>query len=138
MADNLSLEARKRCMSQIRAKDTKPEMIVRSLVHRLGFRFRLHRRDLPGCPDVVLPRHRKLIFIHGCFWHMHSCRFGTVIPKSNADYWQAKRKGNCERDRKTLIELRRLKWDVFVIWECWTRDQDALQKRIEKALKAND
>jgi DNA mismatch endonuclease (patch repair protein) len=134
--DNLSPAARKRCMSQIRAKETKPEMIVRSLVHRLGFRFRLHRRDLPGCPDLVLTRHKKLIFVHGCFWHMHQCRFGKVVPKSNADYWQAKREGNCRRDRKNRAALQRLRWSVLVIWECWTRDQYALQKRIERILGA--
>lgn len=134
--DNLTPAQRSLTMSRIRAKDTKPELIVRNLVHCLGFRFRLHRRDLPGCPDLVLPRHRKPIFVHGCFWHMHRCCFGKVIPRSNADYWQAKREGNRQRDRKNRVALRRLRWDVFVVWECWTHDQDTLRKPIERILGA--
>lgn len=134
--DNMTPAQRSQTMSKIRAKDTKPELIVRSLVHRLGFRFRLHRRDLPGCPDLVLPRHRKLIFVHGCFWHMHQCRFGKVIPRSNTAYWQAKREGNRKRDRKNRAVLRRLRWGVFVVWECWTHDQNAMRKLIERVLRA--
>ena len=109
-------------MSRIRGANTKPEMLVRSLVHQMGFRFRLHRRDLPGKPDLVLPRHRKVIFVHGCFWHCHNCRFGRVTPKANADFWREKRSGNAARDRRNLSRLRRDGWKVLVIWECWTRD----------------
>ena len=109
-------------MSRIRGKDTKPEMIVRSLVHQMGFRFRLHRKDLPGKPDLVLPRHNKVIFVHGCFWHMHWCRYGRVVPKTNTEFWQNKRIGNVERDRRNIRKLRRVGWKTLVIWECWTRD----------------
>ncbi|MEZ6061895.1 MAG: very short patch repair endonuclease [Planctomycetaceae bacterium] len=108
-------------MSRIRDRDTRPEMIVRSLVHRMGYRFRLHRKDLPGKPDLVLPRHRKVIFVHGCFWHRHRCRYGRVAPKSNAAFWQEKRNGNVLRDRRNIRSLRRDGWQVLVIWECWTR-----------------
>ena len=111
-------------MSRIRGKDTKPEMIVRSLVHQMGFRFRLHRKDLPGKPDLVLPRHQKIIFVHGCFWHMHRCRYGRVVPKTNAEFWQAKRGGNVQRDRKHLKALRQDGWQTLVIWECWTRNPE--------------
>ena len=108
-------------MSRIRAKDTRPELVVRSLVHQMGYRFRLHRKDLPGKPDLVLPGHRKVIFVHGCFWHMHRCRYGRVTPKTNAEFWQQKRMGNVERDRRNVRELRRAGWSVLVVWECWTK-----------------
>lgn len=109
-------------MSQIRGKDTKPELIVRSLIHQMGFRFRLHRKDLPGKPDIVLPRHRKVVFVHGCFWHMHRCRYGKVVPKTNAAFWQNKRQGNVDRDKRNLKKLKDEGWQTLVIWECWTRD----------------
>ena len=122
MADVHSPQQRSYNMSRIRGRDTKPELLVRSLVHQMGFRFRLHRRDLPGRPDLVLPRHRKVIFVHGCFWHMHRCRYGRVTPRTNADFWQAKRTANVDRDRRNLRKLRRDGWQTLVIWECWTRD----------------
>ncbi len=109
-------------MSRIRSTNTRPEMIVRSLVHQLGFRFRLHRRDLPGTPDIVLPAHRRLIFVHGCFWHMHRCRYGRVVPATNAEFWQAKRLANVQRDRRSRTLLKSDGWEVLVVWECWTRD----------------
>ena len=109
-------------MSQIRGKDTKPELIVRSLIHQMGFRFRLHRKDLPGKPDIVLPRHRKVVLVHGCFWHMHRCRYGKVVPKTNAEFWQNKRQSNVDRDKRNLRELKKNHWQTLVIWECWTRD----------------
>ncbi|MFY9255492.1 MAG: DNA mismatch endonuclease Vsr [Fuerstiella sp.] len=109
-------------MSQIRGKDTKPELIVRSLIHQMGFRFRLHRKDLPGKPDIVLPRHRKVVFVHGCFWHMHRCRYGKVVPKTNAEFWQNKRQSNVDRDKRNLKKLKDEGWQTLVIWECWTRD----------------
>lgn len=122
MTDVHNRQQRSFNMSRIRGADTKPERIVRSLVHQLGFRFRLHRRDLPGCPDLVLPAHRRIIFVHGCFWHMHRCRYGRVTPATNAEFWEAKRRGNVERDRRNLVRLRRDGWRVLVVWECWTRD----------------
>ena len=109
-------------MSQIRGNDTKPELIVRSLIHQMGLRFRLHRKDLPGKPDIVLPRHRKVVFVHGCFWHMHRCRYGKVVPKTNAEFWQNKRQSNVDRDKRNLKKLKDEGWQTLVIWECWTRD----------------
>jgi DNA mismatch endonuclease, patch repair protein len=124
MADVHTARQRSYNMSRIRSRDTKPEMIVRSLVHQMGFRFRLHRKDLAGKPDLVLPRHYKVIFVHGCFWHMHRCRYGRVTPKTNADFWQAKRTQNVARDQRHLRSLRRDGWQVLVVWECWTRDPE--------------
>lgn len=122
-------------MSRIRSKDTKPELVVRSLVHQMGFRFRLHRRDLPGTPDLVLPRHEKVILVHGCFWHMHRCRFGRVVPKTNAEFWQNKRTENVQRDRRNAVSLRRMGWHILTIWECWTRDvENKILPRLEQFL----
>jgi DNA mismatch endonuclease (patch repair protein) len=122
MTDVHTPEQRSFNMSRIRSRDTRPELIVRSLVHQMGYRFRLHRRDLPGTPDLVLPSHRKVIFVHGCFWHLHRCRYGQVFPRKNAEFWSAKRMANVERDRRNVRQLRRLGWRVLVVWECWTRD----------------
>lgn len=136
MADVHSKAQRSFNMSRIRGKDTKPEMIVRSLVHQMGFRFRLHRKDLPGKPDLVLPRHRKVIFVHGCFWHMHRCRYGRVIPKTNTEFWQNKRTGNVQRDRTNIRKLRQSGWQTLVIWECWTRDiENKIIPRLEEFLR---
>lgn len=138
MADVHSKAQRSFNMSRIRGKDTKPEMIVRSLVHQMGYRFRLHRRDLPGKPDLVLPRHRKIIFVHGCFWHLHHCRYGRVRPRTNAEFWQDKREGNVARDRRNRRQLRRDGWQVLTIWECWTRDpQNRVIPRLEAFLSTD-
>ena len=138
MTDVHSPEQRSFNMSRIRSKDTKPELIVRSLVHQMGFRFRLHRSDLPGKPDLVLPRHKKIIFVHGCFWHMHRCRYGRVEPKTNTDFWQAKRTANAERDRRNLKQLRRAGWQTLTIWECWTREPESkVIPRLEAFLTAS-
>ncbi len=90
----------------------------------------MHRRDLPGCPDIVLPRHSKIILVHGCFWHKHRCRYGRVTPKTNKGYWQEKRRGNVDRGRKNIRRLRRLGWDVLIVWECWTKDAGRLEERL--------
>ncbi len=138
MADVHSRQQRSFNMSRIRGKDTKPEMIVRSLVHQMGFRFRLHRKDLPGKPDLVLPRLRKVIQVHGCFWHMHRCRYGNVVPKTNSEFWQAKRQGNVDRDRRNQRLLKRQGWDQLVIWECWTREPELkVVPRLEKFLRGD-
>ena len=108
-------------MSRIRGKDTKPELIVRSLVHSMGYRFRLHRADLPGKPDLVLQRHRKIILVHGCFWHRHSCRRGRSMPATRASDWTTKFDTNRKRDTRVRRRLRALGWDVVVIWECQTK-----------------
>ncbi len=124
MSDVHSSQQRSFNMSRIRSRDTKPEMIVRSLVHQMGFRYRLHQKGLPGTPDLVLPAHRKVIFVHGCFWHMHCCRYGKVTPATNAEFWSNKRRGNVIRDRKNRRQLRTAGWSILVVWECWTKDID--------------
>lgn len=121
MADVLTASQRKLNMSRIRSRDTKPEMIVRSLVHSMGYRYRLHSKDLPGSPDLVFPRLRKIIFVHGCFFHMHECRFGNVTPKTNSAFWKAKRNGNVQRDRSKQSLLLEAGWEVYVVWECETK-----------------
>jgi len=116
--DRISKERRSWNMSRIRSKDTKPELLVRSLLHRNGFRFRLHRRDLPGTPDIVLPKYKTVIFVHGCFWHRHrGCRF-AYQPRSNRGFWAMKFRHNVARDRGVRRRLRRLGWHVVVTWEC--------------------
>ena len=126
--DHLTPEKRSHLMSRIRSRDTKPEMTVRRMVHAMGFRYRLHRRDLPGCPDLVLPRHRKVVLVHGCFWHSHAgCRAGRV-PASNADFWLPKLRRNTERDAANEEALRCLGWSVLVLWECQTRKAPELEE----------
>lgn len=128
--DVVSPEKRSTMMAGIRGKDTTPEMRVRRAAHALGYRFRLHRRDLPGSPDLVFPRLRKVILVHGCYWHRHAgCRF-AYTPKSNTEFWERKFEGNLERDRRQLLELQRLGWDPLVIWECTTYNLDDLKRQI--------
>lgn len=128
--DRVPQETRSAIMARIRHKDTKPEMKVRRLAHRLGFRFRLHRPDLPGKPDLVFPSRRAAILVHGCFWHQHEgCRKAT-IPRTRQDFWEAKLGRNVERDRATEAALRKLGWRVLVVWECETSDEEALSKRL--------
>ena len=135
--DHLSPERRSWNMSRIRAKDTKPELAVRSLLHRMGYRFRLHRRDLPGRPDIVLPKYRTVIFVHGCFWHQHSgCRFSNV-PKSRQDYWTKKLEGNVRRDRRHQRNLRKQGWKVLIVWECQTKTPVKLQRRLTARMRRN-
>lgn len=121
-----SKEAISAHMRRIRKTDTKPELVVRCVVHKMGYRFRLHRRDLPGTPDLVFPRLRKIIFVNGCFWHQHDCRLGAKKPSSNQGYWLPKLIRNVERDRQALARLEVAGWDVLVIWECETRALDGL------------
>ena len=104
-------------MSKIRSTNTSPEIIIRSALHKMGFRFRIHRRDLPGKPDLVFPKYHSVVFVHGCFWHQHNCKGGR-LPKSRTEYWTDKFQKNADRDRVVKLELRRLGWRVFVIWEC--------------------
>ena len=128
--DIVSREKRSAMMAGIRGKDTQPEMRVRRAAHALGFRYRLHRRDLPGHPDLVFPKLRKVILVHGCYWHRHpGCRF-AYMPKSNVDFWQQKFGNNQKRDRHTLSELVKLGWIPMVIWECETVDPDLLGERL--------
>jgi DNA mismatch endonuclease, patch repair protein len=117
-------------MRAIRSKDMLPELRVRSLVHNLGYRFRLHRKDLPGKPDLVFPSRRKVIFVHGCFWHSHSCKMAHV-PKSNVSYWVPKLERNRVRDRRNVKALRAEGWQSLVIWECELRDEGSVKKRLK-------
>jgi DNA mismatch endonuclease (patch repair protein) len=121
-------------MAKIRPNDTAPELAVRRSLHRMGCRFRLHRRDLPGKPDVVLPRHRKIFLIHGCFWHRHpGCRF-AYVPKSRVEFWASKFRRNVGRDRDVLKALEAHGWTVHIIWECETRDAVVLNQRLREVL----
>ncbi len=137
MADNLTAEQRKRNMTAIKSRHTKPEIIVRSIIHRLGFRFRLHDKKLVGKPDIVLPRHRKIILVHGCFWHIHDCKRGNVTPKTNTEYWQTKRFRNVERDKSNLETYRESGWKVLTIWECETKDSAALEVKLRNFLRTD-
>jgi len=119
--DIFSPEERSRIMGRVRSENTKPEMIVRSLAHRMGYRFRLHRKDLPGKPDLVFAGRRKIIFVHGCFWHQHNCKRGARKPATRRKYWLAKLGRNVARDKSTVRKLRRLGWGVMAIWECQTK-----------------
>jgi len=132
--DRLSVENRSALMSRIRGADTKPEIFVRSLLHRMGYRFRLHRRDLPGTPDIVLPRHATVVFVHGCFWHRHTGCKGATTPKIHRKFWRDKFETNVARDVRNRRDLRKLGWRVLVVWECQTRHPDRLSKALEKSL----
>jgi DNA mismatch endonuclease (patch repair protein) len=132
MADVHTREERSRNMAAIRSANTKPEVRVRSALHAQGLRFRLHRKDLPGKPDIVLPKFRTAIFVHGCFWHCHSCKYGSVVPATRPEFWAAKRGGNVARDRKNRAALRKLGWRVLVVWECDVRTAAAAQAVVEK------
>lgn len=123
-------------MSLVRHKDTRPEMVVRRLIHRLGYRYRLHRRDLPGNPDLVFPRLGKVIFVHGCFWHRHpsaDCKLARM-PKSRLDFWQAKLEGNRSRDQRNHESLERAGWKVLVVWECELKDKEQLENIVTRFL----
>ena len=130
MADVLTPQQRSFNMSRIRSRDTRPEIIVRSIVHRLGFRCRLHKKNLPGKPDLVLVRHRKVIDVHGCFFHMHDCRYGRVRPVTNAEFWETKRQSNRKRDRRNVGLLKKAGWQVLIVWECQTKNLDSLQNTL--------
>ena len=128
--DRISKEHRSWNMSRIKSGNTKPEIVVRSLLHKLGYRFRLHRKDLPGKPDIVLPRYNSVVFVHGCFWHRHNgCKKATV-PKTKILFWREKFKGNIERDIKVQEELQSMGWKILIIWECETSDIGSVTKII--------
>lgn len=126
--------SRSEVMSRVHSKDTGPERAVRSLLHALGYRFRLHRKDLPGSPDIVLPGRKAIIFVHGCFWHGHDCKRGSRTPKANADYWTRKLAGNVARDSRTRTELETLGWRVLVVWECEIKHREALVDKLRAFL----
>lgn len=122
MTDNRLPESRSALMARIGGKNTAPELIVRRLLHSLGYRFRLHRRDLPGTPDIVFPSRHKVIFVNGCFWHAHGCRIGQP-PKSRAEFWEPKLARNRLRDRQNNANLRVIGWKALTVWQCQTRAQ---------------
>lgn len=135
MTDRLTSQQRSWNMSRIRGKNTKPEVAVRALLHQLGFRFRLHVRRLPGCPDIVLARWRSAIFVHGCFWHRHDkCRF-AYTPKTRRQFWLSKLEGNAGRDKKAMAALKRGGWKPLVVWECELRDLDTLSTRLNRQIR---
>ena len=117
-------------MAQVRSNNTKPEKLLRSLLFRQGFRFRKNVKNLPGRPDIVFPKYKTVIFVHGCFWHGHTCEAGK-LPRSNLSYWQVKIHGNKLRDRHAIRQLKKLGWSVIVVWECRLKNKPALTKTIE-------
>lgn len=133
--DTISPAERSALMSRIRSKDTRPELVVRSILHRLGYRFRLHYKSLPGQPDIVLPKHRKIILVQGCFWHGHTCRLASK-PKSNADYWRLKIKANRARDVLNLEALVQQGWKVLELWECEVRRFEGLEEKLQDFMQS--
>jgi len=121
-------------MAAIRSKNTKPEIAVRRVLCEMGLRYRLHRTDLPGKPDIVMPGRKMAIFVHGCFFHMHKCRYGRVVPETNAEFWQTKRSGNAARDKRNVRQLRKLGWNVITVWECQTKQPHVLKQNLTSLL----
>ena len=131
MVDHLTIEQRSKCMANIRGRNTSPEMRVRKLVSVLGFRYRLYRKDLPGKPDLVFVRAKKVIMVHGCFWHMHKCKH---LPKTHVRYWRPKLEENIRRDRRNLQKLKKLGWKILIIWECQIKNPAKLNQRLKTFL----
>ena len=133
--DRLTRERRSALMSRIRGKDTAPEKTLRTALHKAGFRYRIHVRDLPGCPDIVFPGRKKLIFVHGCFWHSHAnCRLGA-LPKSKLSYWKPKLQANVKRDQRNIRKLRRQGWGVLIVWQCKLKKLGGCLSRITQFLE---
>lgn len=128
--DTISILRRSANMRAIRSKGTSPEMVVRRLVYSIGYRYRLHRKDLPGKPDLVFSSRRKVLFIHGCFWHGHDCKRGARVPKTNREYWEKKIGRNQARDDRNKTALLSIGWDVLIIWECQIKDEAAIKQRL--------
>ncbi len=137
MTDIVDSQRRSELMRGIRGRDTAPELAVRRIAHRMGLRFRLHRKDLPGRPDLVLPKHRLAVLVHGCFWHRHEdCRY-AYTPKSRVVFWTEKFAQNIARDRRNEQALRNLGWRVLVIWECETRDEENIEQRLAEFIRCD-
>jgi DNA mismatch endonuclease (patch repair protein) len=134
MKDFQASKERSRIMRAIKSKDTTPEMVVRRLIFSKGFRFRLHDKTLPGKPDIIFKSMKKIIFVHGCFWHGHDCKRGARIPKKNREYWTEKIRKNVARDSNYLVELKKLGWDTMIIWECELKDIRAIESNLMKFL----
>ncbi|ASP97027.1 DNA mismatch endonuclease Vsr [Sinorhizobium meliloti] len=138
MVDRLSREQRSDNMSRIRNRDTRPEIRVRKILHRLGYRFRLNARELPGTPDIVLPKHRSVVFIHGCFWHRHAgCKY-AYMPKTRIDFWSAKFTANLKRDAKAVERLRSDGWRILILWECETKDDKQIEEAIHRFFREGE
>ena len=133
MVDNRTKASRSRLMSRIGSKHTKPELVVRSLLHRLGYRYRLHRKELPGRPDIAFIGRKKAIFVHGCFWHGHGCKIGK-LPKSNLEFWNAKIERNRQRDRENISELEQIGWTAEEVWQCELKDSQSLERKLRSFL----
>lgn len=134
MADHVTPAKRREIMRSVSSKDTGPELVVRSSAHRLGLRFRLHRKDLPGKPDLVFPRYRIAMFVHGCFWHRHKgCRKAST-PKSNTNFWELKFERNVERDKRNVRDLKKLGWDVVTVWQCQVKSVPDAMKLLKRKL----
>ena len=128
-------EKRSRNMSAIKSKNTKPEIAVRKLLHSLGYRFRLHSKDLPGSPDIVLPKYNTVIFVHGCFWHRHkNCKYAST-PKTRKEFWESKFKANVTRDKEIQEKIKNIGWQSVVIWECELKDREILINKLEDIFK---
>ena len=136
MVDSLSPDERSKIMARVRSKNSRPELAVRRLVFRLGYRFRLHDDSLPGSPDLVFRARRKVIFVHGCFWHRHARCPMARIPKSNVDFWTTKLEGNRKRDERSMRALLTDGWKTLIIWECELKNMDLLEYRIRRFLDA--
>lgn len=136
-ADIFTPEHRSKIMSTIKSKNTKPEMVVRSVCHEMGLRYRLHRKDLPGKPDLVFPKHQLCIFVHGCFWHRHPGCTYAYTPKSRLDFWLPKLEKNVERDLDAQQALIARGWRVLIIWECHTKNRELLRNEIQKTFGRN-
>lgn len=136
--DIVSAEKRSQMMSNIRNKDSVAEKRVRSVLHRAGYRFRLHRKDLPGTPDIVIPKHRLVVFVHGCFWHRHEGCPKSSVPKSNKQFWENKFVENVERDARARGQLENAGWRVIVIWECETKSNDFIENIVASHIKGNN
>ena len=128
-------EQRSKNMAAIKSKNTKPEIKVRKVLHSMGYRFRLHSKDLPGSPDIVLPKYKTVIFVHGCFWHRHqNCKYASN-PKTRREFWEKKFKENIERDKKTLEKLKNLGWKTNIVWECEVKNREILILKLEEILR---
>jgi len=135
MADVFTPAKRSAIMARIKSENTKPEILVRKIVHSLGYRFRLHKKTLPGKPDLVFPRHQKVIFVHGCFWHGHAGCLRSALPSTRKEFWRTKILGNVARDIRVRRSLIRQGWRVLVVWQCQTKNLDRLRKRLEQFLR---
>jgi DNA mismatch endonuclease (patch repair protein) len=132
--DTVSKERRSEIMAAVKARDTAPEIQLRRMIHAMGYRYRLHGKDLPGRPDLIFPARRKIIFVHGCFWHHHANCSGGRMPKTRADFWSTKLQRNVSRDEEVESSLRKLGWDVLVVWECELRGLDLVRERVVRFL----